>query len=95
MLKAKDFSVFYDKKILIKPTDFELTVQKAVNEMFEKLYNPSIVYRATGVVLDRISLNDGEQLSLFTQPDEKELKLSKCFDNIQKKFGKNSIRTGF
>ena len=26
---------------------------------------------------------------------QKEEKLSKCIDNIEKRFGKNSIRTGF
>lgn len=95
MLKAKDFSTYYEKTMLIKPTDFELTVQKAVNEMFKKLFNPNIIYRSTGVVLDHLSFSDGEQLSLFAQPDEKEQKLSKCFENIEKRFGKNSIRTGF
>lgn len=95
MLKTKDFSTYYDKVMLIKPTDFELTVQKAVNEMFEKMFNPKIIYRSTGVVLDKLSFSDGEQLSLFAQADEKEEKLSKCIDNIEKRFGKNSIRTGF
>lgn len=95
MLKHKDFSVYYDKTVLVKPTDFELTVQKAVNEMFKKMFNSNNIYRATGVVLERLSFSGGEQLSLFSQPDEKEQKLSKCIDNIEKRFGKNSIRTGF
>ncbi len=95
MLKYKDFSVVYDRKMLIKPTDFELTLQKAVNEMFIKMFNPKMIYRATGVVLEQLSFSDGEQLSLFSQPDEKEQKLSKCIDTIEKRFGKNSIRTGF
>ena len=76
----------------MKPTDFEITVQKTVNELFDKLFNPNFIYRSTGVVFEHLSFNDGEQLSLFSQADEKEEKLSKCFDNIQKRFGKNSIR---
>lgn len=95
MLKTKDFATYYDKKNLLKPTDFEITVQKTVNELFDKLFNPNFIYRSTGVVFEHLSFNDGEQLSLFSQADEKEEKLSKCFDNIQKRFGKNSIRTGF
>lgn len=95
MLKTKDFSTYFDKKTLVKPTDFELTVQKAVNELFEKMFNPSSIYRSTGVILEKLSFSDGEQLSLFSLPDEKEQKLSKCIDNIERKFGKNSIRTGF
>ena len=95
MLKTKDFATFYDKKMLIKPTDFELTLQKTVNEIFPKLYNPKTIYRSTGIILDNLSFSEGEQLSLFDSGDKKEEKLSQCIDNIEKRFGKNSIRTGF
>lgn len=95
MLKAKDFSVYFDKKILVCPTDFELTIQKTVNELFQKLYNPKIIYRSTGIVLERLSFSCAEQLSLFSSKDNKDEKLSKCIDNIEQRFGKNAIRTGF
>lgn len=95
VLKRKDFVSLYDKKVLIKPTDFELTVQKAVNELLPKLFQKGVLYRGTGVVLEDLSF-EGEQLSLFTsEADEKERNLSKCIENIEKKFGKNTIRTGF
>lgn len=94
VLKRKDFVSFYDKKVLVKPTDFELTVQKAVNELLPKLYQENVLYRGTGIVLENISYG-GEQLSLFDDGDNKEENLSKCIDNIEKRFGKNSIRTGF
>ena len=95
MLKTKDFATFYEKEKLIKPTDFELTLQKTVNILFEKLYKKDVLYRSCGIVLENISFADGEQLSLFSEGSEKEEKLSKCIDNIEKRFGKNSIRTGF
>ena len=94
ILKRKDFVSFFDKKILVKPTDFELTVQKGVNELLPKLYQEGVLYRGTGIVLENISYG-GEQLSLFDEGDSKEQNLSKCIDNIEKRFGKNSIRTGF
>ncbi|MCR5265888.1 MAG: hypothetical protein K6E29_04770 [Cyanobacteria bacterium RUI128] len=94
ILKRKDFVSFFDKKVLIKPTDFELTVQKAVNELLPKLYQEGILYRGTGIVLENISYG-GEQLSLFDDGDNREENLSRCIDNIEKRFGKNSIRTGF
>jgi DNA polymerase-4/DNA polymerase V len=95
MLRTKEFATLYDKKMLIKPTDFELTLQKTVNEILPKLYNSNIIYRSTGVVLENLSSKNGEQLSLFDTGNEKEEKLSQCIDNIEKRFGKNSIRTGF
>ena len=94
MLRAKDFTVYYDKKILIKPTDFELTLQKGVNEILPKIYQEKMLYRSTGIILEQLSF-DGEQLSLFSEGAEKEQNLSKCIDNIEKRFGKNAIRTGF
>lgn len=94
MIKGKDFVTYYDKKNLIKQTDFELTLQKEVNEILNKIYKKGIMYRSTGIVLENLSFG-GEQLSLFNETDEKETNLSKCIDNIEKRFGKNSIRTGF
>ena len=95
MLKTKDFAVYYDKRVMLKPTDFELTLQKYINEMLPNLYKEGILYRATGVVLDDLSYG-GEQLSIFsTEQDEKERNLSKCIENIEKRFGRNKIRTGF
>lgn len=95
MLKTKDFITYYDKKNLIKPTDFELTLQKSINELLPKLYRENILYRSTGVMLEHLSSVNSEQLSLFDEDKQKEEKLSKCIDNIEKRFGKNSIRTGF
>lgn len=95
LLKTKDFTTLFDKKMLIKPTDFELTLQKTVNEIFPKLFNPKTIYRSTGIILDNLSFGNNEQLSLFDNGDKKEEKLSKCIDNIERRFGKNSIRTGF
>lgn len=94
LLRGKDFVTYYDKKVLVKPTDFELTVQKAVNEILPKLYKKGVIYRSTGIVLENLSFG-GEQLSLFSEGDEKEKNLSKCLENIEKRFGKNAIRTGF
>lgn len=95
ILKTKDFAVLYDKRILVKPTDFELTLQKYINEMLPNMYRKDVLYRGTGVVLDGLSYG-GEQLSIFTtEEDEKERNLSQCIENIEKRFGKNTIRTGF
>lgn len=94
MLKTKDFITYYDKKILLKPTDFELTVKKSIDELLNKLYKNGVIYRACGIVLEQLTFG-GEQLSLFDNGDKKEENLSKCIESIEKRFGKNSIRTGF
>jgi len=95
MLKTKDFTTVFDKKMLVQPTNFELSLQKTVNEILSDIYRPNIMYRSTGIVLEHLTFCGNEQLSLFDNGERKDEKLSKCIDNIEKRFGKNSIRTGF
>ena len=97
MLRTKDFKVYFDKRVLNTPTSFELEISDLIFEMLEEIYNPNILYRSTGVVLENFEYNKEAQLSLFVD-NEKELKkekLAKCFDKLEAKFGKDIIQTGF
>lgn len=95
MLRTKDFYVYSRHKDLIQPTNFELTVRKEIEELLMSIYSDGIVYRSSGVMLEKLSYNQEEQLFLFDNTSEKDEKLAKCIDNIEKRFGKNSIKTGF
>ncbi len=95
MLRTKDFQVTSLTKRLTDSTNFELEIQKTVFELFEKIYKPEIVYRSTGVYLSDFEPEHEKQLSLLNPNGERNNKLAKCIDNIELKFGKNSIRTGF
>ena len=96
-LRTKDFRVFCEKKVLNLATDFELEISDIVFELLEKIYNEKILYRSTGVILDTFVFNSQAQMSLFTDinVDEKKEKLSKCFDKLEERFGKDIIQTGF
>lgn len=96
-LRTKDFRVFCEKKVLNVATDFELEISDIVFTLLDKLYNPNILYRSTGVILDTFTMNDESQMSLFADEkvDEKKEKLSKCFDKLEARFGKDIIQTGF
>ena len=93
LLKTKDFMTYFDRKTLIKPSDLEIVLQKSVNEIFCRIYRPNVIYRSTGIVLERIIYGNNVQLSLFDNVSIKEDKLSQCISNLEKKFGKNSIQT--
>ena len=97
MLRTKDFKVYFEKKILEKPTCYEWEVSAIIFELLGKIYNPNILYRSTGVIFESITYDNAEQLFLFadTQEDTKNKKLAACIDNIENRFGKNTIRTGF
>ncbi len=97
MLRTKDFKIFYEKITLSVPTSFELEISDTAFNLLEKIYSSSILYRSTGIILDNLVANSEEQLFLFADntSDIKKEKLSKCFDNIEAKFGKNVIQIGF
>ena len=97
MLRTKDFRVFYTKKDLLTPVDFELEISNIAIKLLEEIYNPNILYRSTGVTLEKIGEQSSEQLSLYTDNTdiEKKAKLAQCFDKLESKFGKNIIKTGF
>lgn len=96
-LRTKDFKVYCEKRVLTVGCDFEFEISDIIFELLDKIYNPNILYRSTGVILDNFVLNSQEQISLFadTSSDEKKEKLSKCFDKLEQKFGKDIIQTGF
>lgn len=96
MLRTKDFRVFYAKKDLLSPVDFELEISKIAMDLLEDIYDSNILYRAVGVVLERIGEQGVEQLSLYSDKDyDKKDRLAKCIDSLEKKFGNNILKTGF
>jgi hypothetical protein len=48
-------------------------------------------------VLEKIGEDGVEQLSLYSQNEDiqKKENLTKCFDKLESKFGKNIVQTGF
>ena len=98
MLRTKiDFKVYYEKITIPSPTCYEWEISDIVFKLLEKIYNPDIVYRSSGVILDDFSSNFGEQMFLFAdnEKNQKSERLAKCIDNLENKFGKNIIQTGF
>ena len=96
-LRTKDFKVYCEKKVLNIATDFELEISDIINELLDKIYNKNILYRSTGVILDTFVFNNEAQMSLFSDVslDSKREKLTRCFDKLEEKFGKDIIQTGF
>ena len=48
-------------------------------------------------MLEDITFDNAEQLFLFSEEEEdsKNKRLAKCIDNIESRFGKNVIKTGY
>lgn len=97
MLRTKDFKVSYIKQDLIAATDFELEISAVAINLLEQIFQPNVLYRSTGIILEKIGEEGTEQLSLYTDSAGKAKKenLVKCIDKLESKFGKNIIQTGF
>lgn len=97
MLRTKDFKVSYEKKIIPVPTSFEPEISDIAFSLLKKIHSPSILYRSTGIILEGLRSNSEEQLFLFSDEavDSKKEKLSKCFDNLESRFGKDIVQIGF
>jgi len=96
MLRTKDYKIFAEKETLNKSLDFELEISKIIFKLFDKIYDPKITYRSTGIFFNKLAYNSAEQTFLFAEEkDERKEKLSQCFDRLEAKFGKDIIQTGF
>lgn len=96
-LRTKDFRIITAKKILNEPCDFELKISEELLKMLDNIYDKNILYRSTGVILEHFTRNTEVQLMLFNSDknSKKHKNLTKCFDSIERRFGKNAIQTGF
>lgn len=98
MLRTKvEFKVYYEKITIPHATCYEWEISDIVFKLLEKIYNPNIIYRSSGVILDDFMSTSGEQIFLFNDSEkaEKSERLAKCIDKLESKFGKNIIQTGF
>ena len=96
-LRTKDFRTYYEKIDLDLPLDFEFDISKTAFEILKKMYNPNVLYRSVGLVLEKFNHSSQEQLLLFSDNDRREQNenLGKSLDKLEQRFGRNIVRTGF
>jgi DNA polymerase V len=71
------------------------TIIKAALAALQQLYRPGFLYKQAGVILNDISEEQGMQLDLFTDPqDERRRKLMQVADELNKRFGDDTISFG-
>lgn len=96
MLRTKDFITYWEKKQMNEASNFELEISKTVMKLLKKMYSSELLYRSCGVTLEDLDFETEGQLNLFgTKGNKNYEKLAKAIDNLEKKFGKNIIKTGF
>ena len=95
MLRTKDFQVFTDKIVLPEATDSEFLINQYADKLFEKLYNPDIIYRSSGIYAEKLTEKSAAQLFLFEdKKTQKAQALSALWDKFENKYGKSCFCIG-
>lgn len=97
IIKTKDFQTIFEKIDLEHATNFEFEISEYAIPILEKLFNPNTIYRSVGILLENFNSCENEQKTLFedTSRRDKNEKLAKSLDKLEKKFGRNIVTTGF
>ena len=93
IFKNNEFSNYSAQAKLPSPTNKSEEIYKLVQEIFDKSWKKDPI-RLIGVRLADFSENKQHQISLFDEPineEEKKDKIQEIIDNINNKFGNNSV----
>lgn len=88
-LRTSNFKDFSHQKKLEFSTNTTKEIYKSVKEVFREMYNEQPI-RLIGVRVDKLIEKSEEQISLFSS-NEKYQKIDKVLDDLNMKYGKNTI----
>lgn len=95
-LKTQEFRYRGITLTLSRPTSAPQEIIALVKERFPALFQPGVLYRATGVVLGKLSEPRGSQLDLFGSAIHAERidEVNKALDRLDAKYGKHTVFLG-
>lgn len=94
MLRTKEFRVVFIKQKLPFYTNSESEIAAAGLALLDRLYQPGVTYRSTGIALEELSYD--QQPSLFAEtPPCHDSPLSRALDALEAKFGRDIVKTGW
>lgn len=93
LLRTHDFHHFGIRAQFSKATAFPDKIIHVMEKMFGDFFHPRCLYRATGVVLSKLTADVSAQLDLFGDYlcVEKMSRLYSAVDTIDRKFGKHTV----
>lgn len=95
MLRKADFQSIDLNCIINPPSNFEFDFTEKINNLFNKIYEPNIYYRSSGIYLTNLVSTYTEQLNLFSNfaSSIKKDNLGNTWDAIEERFGKQALKT--
>lgn len=94
-VRDRNLVVYEHQRVLFEPTDLASVINEKARELFEESYDWHCPIRSIGVrCANVVSAGEGEQLSIYTDLErrEKNEKISRAMDDINRRFGKGTVR---
>ncbi|MBP5261005.1 MAG: DNA polymerase IV [Clostridiales bacterium] len=94
-VRDRDLHIYEHQKVLFEPTDVQKVIYEMALELFTESYDWHTTVRSIGIrCANLIAAGEGEQLSLFTDMEkrEKDEKIGKAMDDINRRFGKGTVK---
>lgn len=77
------------------PSSSSVTLSKAADELFEKIFKQGFSYKKAGVIVSDFVPDNQRLISLFDKDvEEKHIPIMKAMDFLNRKYGKDKIRLG-
>lgn len=95
-IKTQEYKMIGLEAGLNRPSAFPNDMVKILRMLFEDMFNPKYLYRATGIVLTGLRADEGLQLSLF-EPVVRVEKLKRIYeavDELAARQGKHTVHMG-
>jgi len=95
-VRDRDLHVYEHQKVLFEATDIKKDIYEMAYELFDESYDWHCAVRSIGIRCAKvISADEGEQISIFTDLEkiEKEKRLSKAIDDVNRRFGKGTVKS--
>ena len=96
LLRSQDYRHSGYEIKLSRPTNIPSDIIQVVNEHFDLVYRPKIMYRLTGVVLSGLRGEGDAQLDLFGEAlrAERSRQVYEAVDKLDTKYGKHTVFLG-
>lgn len=94
-LRKKDYGHLAVEAELSRPTCANSEAMPIVKAMFDQIFEPAREYRATTIVLGKLTVESGRQYELFTDnlKIERLERVSKAIDSANARFGKHKVHS--
>lgn len=77
---------------LPQPTNFTADIVRLSSQLFTQIYRPNLLFKKAGIILSGLTPNTNIQTNLFEPINPQHAKLTNAIDQLNQRFGRNTIK---